>query len=138
MMRGCCVCSRVSIIICSEHVYWSTYIEQRQQFLGSICSFEYPFYSRTLFDCFTMSSDQNSKHILSEHRVIPDVLAEEPELSYGLTLTWPDATLDTPGKEIGREETQPEPKVYLNPVVCRRSTYILSHPSTSALTNGFS
>ena len=55
--------------------------------------------------------------ILREHKVIPDVLPEDIELSYNLTVKFPDVTLDAPGKELGREETQLEPKLYLDPVV---------------------
>lgn len=60
---------------------------------------------------------QDNQRILREHNVIPDVLPEETQLSYNLKVTFPNATLDVPGKELGREETQPEPKLYLSPPV---------------------
>ncbi|KAL6709829.1 hypothetical protein ACN47E_000614 [Coniothyrium glycines] len=62
-----------------------------------------------------MSGTENNKHTLSEHHVIPDVLPEQINLTYDLTVKWPEATLDIPGKELGREETQDEPKVFLSP-----------------------
>lgn len=49
--------------------------------------------------------------------VIPDVLSNGTSFSNSLTVVWPSATLDTPGKELGREETQPEPTLYVNPAV---------------------
>jgi hypothetical protein len=52
---------------------------------------------------------------LTEGKVFPDVLLESTTLSYDIVVKWPDVTLDTPGKELDREATQPEPKVYLNP-----------------------
>ena len=55
--------------------------------------------------------------ILSELKVIPDVLPANIELSYDLRVEWPEAKLDAPGKELGREETQAEPKVFLSPPV---------------------
>jgi phosphatidylethanolamine-binding protein len=54
---------------------------------------------------------------LVESRIFPDVLPESITLSYDLVVKWPDVTLDAPGKELDREATQPEPKVYLNPPV---------------------
>lgn len=67
-----------------------------------------------------MSSNQDRKQILSEHKVVPDVLPDDLDLSYSLTLKWPNATLDTPAVELDREETQPEPKLYLDPPVRKR------------------
>jgi hypothetical protein len=64
-----------------------------------------------------MSNTLNTKQVLSEHKVIPDVLPEDFTPTYDLTLEWPSATLNTPGKELGREETQPEPKVTITPPV---------------------
>ena len=60
---------------------------------------------------------QDKHQILREHKVIPEVLPEQTELPYDLKVKFPNATLDVPGKELGREETQPEPKLYLDPVV---------------------
>jgi len=52
---------------------------------------------------------------LHSGNVIADVLASETSFSSNLTVVWPDTTLDTPGKELGREDTQPEPTLYVNP-----------------------
>lgn len=60
---------------------------------------------------------QRTIQVLREHKIIPDVLSEATNLSYDLKVKFPDATLDVPGKELGREETQHEPKLYLDPVV---------------------
>ena len=60
---------------------------------------------------------QDRTQILRERKVIPDVLPEGTHLSYNLIVKFPEATLDAPGKELGREETQPQPKLYLDPVV---------------------
>ena len=62
-----------------------------------------------------MSGDRSQ--VLREHNVIPDVLSEGTSLSHSLKVVFPEATLDTPGEELGREETQPEPKLYIDPVV---------------------
>lgn len=64
---------------------------------------------------------QDKYQILKEHKVIPDVLPEGTKLSYDLNVRFPNATLNEPGQELGREETQPEPKVYLDPAVCTLS-----------------
>jgi hypothetical protein len=64
-----------------------------------------------------MSNTQATKQALSEHKVIPDVLPDTINLPYNLTLEWPNATLDTPGKELANSDTKPEPKVFLNPAV---------------------
>jgi hypothetical protein len=64
-----------------------------------------------------MDSTQERKQALVEHRVITDVLPGAVDLSYSLTLKWPNATLETPGQELDREVTQSEPTVYLNPTV---------------------
>lgn len=60
---------------------------------------------------------QDRTQILREHKVIPDVLPEGTTLSHDLKVVFPEATLDTPGQELGREETQPEPRLFLDPVV---------------------
>ncbi|KAK3216748.1 hypothetical protein GRF29_1g873704 [Pseudopithomyces chartarum] len=59
---------------------------------------------------------QDRTQILREHKVIPDVLPEGTTLSHDLKVVFPEATLDTPGQELGREETQPEPRLFLDPV----------------------
>lgn len=64
-----------------------------------------------------MATTQDRRQILGEHKVIPDVLPENLDLSYDLTLRWPNATLDTLAQELDREETQTEPNVYLHPTV---------------------
>ncbi|KAJ4289621.1 hypothetical protein N0V90_010950 [Kalmusia sp. IMI 367209] len=69
---------------------------------------------------------QDKHQILREHKVIPDILPEKTELLYDLKVVFPNATLDVPGKELGREETQPEPKLYLDPVPSEKHTdYVL-------------
>ncbi|KAL1795494.1 hypothetical protein ACET3X_005718 [Alternaria dauci] len=62
-----------------------------------------------------MSDTQATKQALAEHKVIPDVLPDTVNLSYNLTLEWPNAKLDTPGKELENADTIPEPKVFINP-----------------------
>jgi hypothetical protein len=54
---------------------------------------------------------------LQSGSVIPDVLAPGTSFSSKVTVVWPNTTLDTPGKELGREDTQPEPTLYVNPSV---------------------
>ena len=61
---------------------------------------------------------QDRTQILRELKVIPDVLPEGTTLSHDLKVVFPEVTLDTPGQELGREETQPEPRLFLDPVVC--------------------
>ncbi|KAF1835208.1 PEBP-like protein [Decorospora gaudefroyi] len=62
-----------------------------------------------------MSSTQVVKTALSEHKVIPDVLPETIDPSYELTIHWPNATLDTPGKKLACEDTRPEPTITIKP-----------------------
>ncbi|KAF1945287.1 PEBP-like protein [Clathrospora elynae] len=62
-----------------------------------------------------MSSLQDKMQAFSEHKVIPDVFPNIVNLPYDLTVKWPTATLDTPGKELDREDTQEEPKVFITP-----------------------
>ncbi|KAH7355539.1 phosphatidylethanolamine-binding protein [Pyrenochaeta sp. MPI-SDFR-AT-0127] len=62
-----------------------------------------------------MSSAEDKKQILAEHKVIPNVLPDNIDLPHGMTLKWPNATLDTPAQELDCDETQPEPKIYLHP-----------------------
>jgi hypothetical protein len=59
----------------------------------------------------------SQEQLLREHKVIPDVLSEGTQLAYDLRVKFPNATLDAPGQELGREETQPEPKLFLSPAV---------------------
>jgi phosphatidylethanolamine-binding protein len=58
-----------------------------------------------------MSPDKMSQ--LHEGKVIPDVLSEGTSLSYDLVVKWPNAVLDTPGKLLDREDTQPEPTLQI-------------------------
>jgi hypothetical protein len=64
-----------------------------------------------------MSTPQERKQALIEHKVITDVLPGSLDLSYNLTVKWPNTTLTEPGEELDREETQPEPTLYLSPAV---------------------
>jgi hypothetical protein len=66
-----------------------------------------------------MSTTQEKKQALVEHKVITDVLPGNIDLSYDLTVKWPETTLDKPGVELDREQTQPEPTLYLSPAVCQ-------------------
>jgi hypothetical protein len=67
----------------------------------------------------TMSVTQGTKRILSESKVIPDVLPDDVNLSYDLSISWPDTTFNTSGQELSREATQPEPKLSISPAVNR-------------------
>jgi len=60
-----------------------------------------------------MSQDRTA--LLHQNSVIPDVLPQSTSIKYGLVVEWPDVTLDSPGKELDREATQPEPTLHLNP-----------------------
>lgn len=64
---------------------------------------------------------------LHKDNVIPDVLPEGTTLSHDLVINWPPhASLDTPGKELGRQETQSEPSVHVNPAPQeKRDDYVL-------------
>jgi len=62
-----------------------------------------------------MTATQENKQAFIDHKVITDVLPGNTELSYDLTVQWPEATLENAGVELGREETQAEPTLYLNP-----------------------
>jgi len=62
-------------------------------------------------------SDSGHYPILLEHGIVPDVLTLPEGVSHNLTIKWPNAKLDTPGQELNREDTQPEPKLYLTPAV---------------------
>jgi len=64
-----------------------------------------------------MPNAQERKQALVEHKVITDVLPGNLDLSYDLTVKWPNATLEKPGEELGREDTQPEPTLHLIPTV---------------------
>jgi hypothetical protein len=66
-----------------------------------------------------MSNAQETKQALIEHKVITDVLPGNLDLAYDLTVKWPKTVLNKPGEELGREETQPEPTLYLHPTVCQ-------------------
>lgn len=72
-----------------------------------------------------MTDTKSRISMLSELNVIPDVLSDGLKLAYDLRLEWPEAKLDKPGEELGREDTQAEPKVFIHPPVR------LLHPSNS-------
>ncbi|KAF2624317.1 PEBP-like protein [Macroventuria anomochaeta] len=61
-----------------------------------------------------MSTTQNSA-LFSEHKVTPDVLSSDADLSYTLTVSWPETKLDRPAEELDRNQTQPQPKLSLSP-----------------------
>lgn len=61
---------------------------------------------------------QDQQQLLRKHNVIGDVLPlTTKELAYDMKVQFRNATLDTPGQELGREETQDEPKIFLSPTV---------------------
>ncbi|KAH6868768.1 phosphatidylethanolamine-binding protein [Alternaria rosae] len=62
-----------------------------------------------------MANTQTTKQALLSHKVIPDVLPDTINLTYNLVLEWPNAKLDTPGKELENADTKEEPKVFINP-----------------------
>lgn len=64
-----------------------------------------------------MSDAQSVSQKLREHQVIPDVLPVGLDIPFNLKIKWPNTVLDSPGKEMEREETQLEPKLYLDPSV---------------------
>jgi hypothetical protein len=64
-----------------------------------------------------MSSTKKNTEALKEHKIIPDVLSDNVKPAYSLTLNWPNTTLESPAQELGGEETQPQPLVYLNSAV---------------------
>ena len=64
-----------------------------------------------------MVNTQATKQALIEHKVIPDVLPESINLSYNVTLEWPNAKLDEPGKLLQCDDTKLEPKVIITPAV---------------------
>jgi hypothetical protein len=57
---------------------------------------------------------------LQKGNVIPDVLSAPALLSKDLVVKWPNAVLDTPGKQLDREATQPEPTLHLTSAVNHR------------------
>ncbi|KAJ4312392.1 hypothetical protein N0V94_007459 [Neodidymelliopsis sp. IMI 364377] len=61
-----------------------------------------------------MSTVQN-KALFSEHKVTPDVLSSDADISYDLTVSWPETQLDRPAQELDRDQTQPQPKLKLSP-----------------------
>src|ERR1700710_2298691 len=72
---------------------------------------------------------------LQKDNVIPDVLSQSTSLSHDLVVKWPNATLDSPGKELGREDTQPEPTLHLSPAPSddkTKYTLILTDPDLMA------
>lgn len=64
-----------------------------------------------------MSVGHNISEKLRQHQVVPDVLPVGLDIPSSLTIKWPNTVLDAPGKELNREETQPQPKLYLDPSV---------------------
>lgn len=64
-----------------------------------------------------MPGPQDKHQILKDYNVVPDVLLDGSKLSYDMKIKWPNAVLDTLGKELDREDTQPEPLIYLDPTV---------------------
>ena len=64
-----------------------------------------------------MANTQATKQALLEHKVIPDVLPDTINPSYNLILEWPNAKLDTPGKEFENADTKEEPKDFIDPAV---------------------
>lgn len=68
-----------------------------------------------------MANTQATKQALFSHKVIPDVLPDTINLTYNLFLEWPNAKLDTPGKELENADTKEEPKVFIDPPVSKQS-----------------
>lgn len=68
-----------------------------------------------------MTVTQGNKQAFIRHQVVTDVLTGDIELSYDLTVQWPEIRLrltpEKAGVELGRKETQPNPLLYLNPTV---------------------
>jgi hypothetical protein len=64
-----------------------------------------------------MTTAQERKQALIEHKVITDVLPGEVELKYDLTVRWPNATLENGGELLDREDTRTTPTVHLQPNV---------------------
>ncbi|KAH6655550.1 hypothetical protein BKA67DRAFT_690333 [Truncatella angustata] len=73
-----------------------------------------------------MSSTKKNTEALKEHKIIPDVLSDNVKPAYSLTLNWPNTTLESPAQELGGEETQPQPLVYLN------SAWLVTNVSTTS------
>lgn len=63
-----------------------------------------------------MSNTQN-KALFSEYKVTPEVLSSDADLSYELIVSWPETQLERPAQELDRDQTQPQPKLKLNPAV---------------------
>ncbi|KAL5390391.1 hypothetical protein DPSP01_001958 [Paraphaeosphaeria sporulosa] len=70
---------------------------------------------------------QDQQQLLRKHNVIGDVLPlATTQFTYDLKVQFRNATLETPGQELGREETQDEPKIFLSPAPKeKRSDYVL-------------
>lgn len=66
-----------------------------------------------------MIGTRNRQLALLEYKIIPDILPENLDLFFDLTLKWPEAILDAPGKQLDREKTQTEPEIFLNPPVSK-------------------
>lgn len=63
---------------------------------------------------------------LRQHQVVPDVLPVGIDIPSNLVLKWPNTVLDSPGKELDRQDTQPEPKLYLDPPPSdKNNSYVL-------------
>ncbi|POS73878.1 hypothetical protein DHEL01_v207732 [Diaporthe helianthi] len=62
-----------------------------------------------------MSQTHNVPEKLRQHQVVPDVLPVGLDIPSNLVVQWPNTVLDSPGKYLDRQDTQPEPKLYLDP-----------------------
>ncbi|KAF2994798.1 hypothetical protein E8E13_001199 [Curvularia kusanoi] len=61
-----------------------------------------------------MSNSQN-KALFSQYKITPDVLSNDADIKYDLTVSWPETTLSRPGEELDRQKTQAEPTLKLHP-----------------------
>lgn len=78
-----------------------------------------------------MSTPHDSKLAMIKHDLVPAVLSENVDFKYNVKIQWPETTLETPGQELGREQTQAQPKVFLDPAVRRQLTHLGSSPIPS-------
>lgn len=70
-----------------------------------------------------MSTAQERKQKLIEDKVITDVLPGNVDLSYDLSVKWPNTTLDTNGTELRYEDVQPQPTLYLKPAASQSKIF---------------
>jgi len=81
-----------------------------------------------------MSQNEQSK--LYGEKVFPDVLPTSTTLSADLLVKWPEALLDSPGKELDREATQPEPQVLIKPAPSEKhDDYVLIMTDPDLMSN---